>query len=126
MTKREKSISFEATFGTYVVDELLGEGGAGQVYGELGIDQTAVALKILDGERATADKRRRFKNEIALLVLNKHRNVVTVTDHGIARSGETVAPFYVRRRYYSRGSPVCSNTHIKCVPFRTDAQLSAR
>lgn len=28
-------------------DELLGEGGAGRVYGGVGIDKTAVALKVL-------------------------------------------------------------------------------
>jgi hypothetical protein len=37
VSKLKKPISFETTFGTYVVDELLGEGGAGHVYGGLGI-----------------------------------------------------------------------------------------
>jgi hypothetical protein len=42
VTKLKTPISFETTFGTYVVDELLGEGGAGRVYGGLGIDEMPV------------------------------------------------------------------------------------
>src|SRR5258706_15498037 len=99
MHKLRKPISFETTFGTYVVDELLGEGGAGRVYGGLGIDQTPIALKVLAEDRATTDKRRRFRNEIAFLARNKHPNIVTITDHGIARGGEIVGPFYVMTRY---------------------------
>ena len=99
MTKLKKPISFETAFGTYVVDELLGEGGAGRVYGGVGIDETPIALKVLAQDRATADKRRRFKNEIAFLARNKHPNIVTVIDHGLASSGDVAGPFYVMRRY---------------------------
>lgn len=99
MSKLKKPVSFETTFGVYVVDELLGEGGAGRVYGGVGPDRTAIALKVLAEERASADKRRRFKNEISFLVRNKHRNVVTVIDHGVARGGEINGPFYVMRKY---------------------------
>jgi eukaryotic-like serine/threonine-protein kinase len=101
VTKLKKPISFETTFGTYVVDEILGEGGAGRVYGGVGPDSAAIALKVLAPDRATADKRGRFKNEIAFLLRNKHRNIVTVIDHGIASSGEVVGPFYVMRRYHN-------------------------
>ncbi len=101
MTKLKTPISFETTFGTYVVDELLGEGGAGRVYGGLGIDQKPIALKILAQDKTTSDKRRRFKNEIVFLAKNKHLNIVTVIDHGISSSGEVTGPFYVMRRYDS-------------------------
>ncbi len=101
MDKLKTSISFETTFGMYVVNELLGEGGAGRVYGGLGIDQKPVALKILAKDKATSDKRRRFKNEIAFLARNKHLNIVTVIDNGISISGEVTGPFYVMRRYHS-------------------------
>lgn len=99
MPKLKTPTSFETTFGTYVVDELLGEGGAGRVYGGIGLDGAPIALKILAGERATADKRHRFKNEIAFQARNKHKNIVSVIDNGIATNGETVSPFYVMRRY---------------------------
>lgn len=99
MSRLKKPVSFETTFGHYVVDELLGEGGAGRVYGGVGPDGTAIALKVLAEERASADKRRRFKNEVSFLARNKHRNIVTVIDHGVARGGEVYGPFYVMRRY---------------------------
>ncbi len=101
MSKLKKLASFETTFGVYVVDELLGEGGAGRVYGGVDSDGTAFALKVLTEERASADKRRRFKNEISFLARNKHRNIVTVIDHGVARGGEICGPFYIMRRYQS-------------------------
>ncbi len=101
MTKLRKPISFETTFGTYTVDELLGEGGAGRVYGGIGIDGKPAAVKVLAVDRATGEKRRRFKNEIAFLTQNKHPNIVTVIDHGLARDGEIVGPFYVMQRYHS-------------------------
>ena len=40
MTKLEKPITFESVFGTYIVDELLGEGGSGRVYGGTYPDRT--------------------------------------------------------------------------------------
>ena len=101
VTKLKKPISFETAFGMYRVDELLGEGGAGRVYGGVSLDDTPIALKILAQERVSSDKRHRFKNELAFLSRNKHRNIVTVIDHGITSSGEIVGPFYVMRRYHS-------------------------
>ena len=99
MSRLRKPVSLETTFGVYVVHELLGEGGAGRVYGGVGPDGTSIALKVLAEERASADKRRRFKNEISFLTRNKHRNIVTVIDHGVARGGELNGPFYIMRRY---------------------------
>ncbi len=99
MTRLKKPVTFETTFGVYSVDELLGEGGAGRVYGGAGPDGTPVAVKVLAAERASADKRGRFKNEISFLARNKHRNIVTVIDHGVARGGAIEGPFYVMRRY---------------------------
>ncbi len=101
MSKLRKKFSLETTFGVYVVDEVIGEGGAGRVYGGVGPDETPIALKILAEERATADKRRRFKNELSFLARNEHPNVVTVIDHGVARGGELEGPFYVMRRSQS-------------------------
>ena len=66
MSKLRKKISFETTFGVYVVDEVIGEGGAGLVYGGVGPDESPIALKVLAEERATADKRRRFKKRALL------------------------------------------------------------
>jgi serine/threonine protein kinase len=99
MTKLKKPVTFETAFGAYVVDELLGEGGAGRVYGGMGPDGTPVALKVLAEERASADKRRRIKNELPFLVRNKRCHIVTIIDHGVARGGAIEGPCYVMRRY---------------------------
>jgi serine/threonine protein kinase len=100
MAKLRKPLQFETSFGVYVVDELIGEGGAGRVYGGIGIERDAIALKLLAENQVSADKKRRFKNEIAFLTRNKHPHIVTVIDHGIAREGDIVGAFYVMHRYH--------------------------
>jgi len=99
MLKLKKSITFETTFGLYVVDELIGEGGAGRVFGGSGPDNTPIALKLLSEDRASRDKRRRFKNEIAFLTRTRHPNIVPVIDHGVSRGQGYDGPFYVMPRY---------------------------
>lgn len=97
MPKLKQPVSYETTFGTYVVDEQLGEGGAGRVYGGMAPDRSQIALKVLTN--SSADKRARFKNEIAFLQANRHPNIVTVNDHGLANNGKANVPFYVMPRY---------------------------
>jgi len=86
VSKLKQSITVETAFGSYALNEVLGEGGAGRVYGGTDWDRRPVAVKVLSVERATIDKRRRFKNEIAFLARNKHPNIVSVIDHGVASS----------------------------------------
>lgn len=95
MPRLKNPISVETFFGIYVLDELLGEGGAGRVYGGVDAEGAAIALKVLASDRATTDKRRRFKNETVFLKQNKHTNIVSISDHGISSIGR----FYVMPRY---------------------------
>jgi len=99
MPKLKRQLTFETPFGFYVVDELIGEGGAGRVFGGVSTDHAKVALKVLADERASRDKRGRFKNETAFLLRNKHPNIVSVVDHGLSRGQEVNGPFYVMPRY---------------------------
>ncbi len=99
MHKLKQKATFETTFGLYVVDELIGEGGAGRVYCGESPDHTKFALKVLADDRASTDKRRRFKNEIAFLSRNTHANIVVVLDHRVSRGQEINGSFYVMRRY---------------------------
>jgi serine/threonine protein kinase len=99
VAKLKKAFSLETTFGPYTVDELLGEGGAGRVYGGLSPEGTKIAIKVLSADRVTNDKRRRFKNEISFLARNRHPYIVSVTDHGIAVLKDISGPFYVMKRY---------------------------
>lgn len=50
MSKFAKAVSIESTFGTYTIDEILGEGGAGRVYGGVDSDGAPVAVKVLAEE----------------------------------------------------------------------------
>lgn len=97
MSKLKQPVQLQTAFRDYVVDEILGEGGAGRVYGGRDDAGEPIAIKLLT--QASADKRKRFKNEIAFLTRNKHPNIVTVTDHGMAATGGLNGPFYVMRRY---------------------------
>lgn len=99
MNKLKDTTTLETTFDAYSLGELLGEGGAGRVFGGTALDGTRVAVKVLSAAQASTDKRRRFKNEIAFLSQNKHPHIVSVTDHGIAPPGKIAGPFYVMPRY---------------------------
>jgi serine/threonine protein kinase len=99
MGKLSQRATLETAFGSYVLDELIGEGGAGRVFGGLGSDGTAVAVKVLAAEHLSSGKKRRFKNEIAFLARNRHPNIVTVLDHGVASLAGINGPFYVMHRY---------------------------
>ena len=97
----KKPISFETSFGTYTATEILGQGGAGTVYGGTDPDDSPIAVKLLSGERISRDKRKQFQNEIAFLSQAKHSNIVRVLDHGlhVPNGSNTSQPFYVMPRY---------------------------
>lgn len=99
----KKPIHFDTTFGTYTATDILGEGGAGIVYGGNDPDVGDIAIKILASDRASGDKRKRFKNEISFLSRVKHKNIVNVLDHGVHKKegSGSLQPFYVLPRYSS-------------------------
>jgi len=98
-TKLKKAITLETAFDLYVLTEVLGEGGAGRVYGGTNSDRNPVAVKVLSADHVTKDKRRRFRNEIAFLARTKHKNIVSVTDHGVVSDKSISGPFYVMPKY---------------------------
>jgi serine/threonine protein kinase len=97
MSKLKTPIVLQTAYGEYTLHEQIGEGGAGRVYGGVDDEGGRIAVKVL--AQAATDKRRRFKNETNFLTGNKHANIVTVTDHGIADVGGVKVPFYVMRHY---------------------------
>src|SRR5215813_3896067 len=98
-TALAKPQTFETTFGTYIVTEQLGEGGAGRVYGGVGLKGEPIAVKVLAADRTSSDKRRRFQDEIAFLTRNRHERIVSVVDHGLTTDQGKQVPFYVMGRY---------------------------
>jgi serine/threonine protein kinase len=96
MANLSKPIVFETATGTFKAYEIIGEGAAGRVYGAKDSGGAEVAIKVLAADKASEDRRRRFKNELIFLAQNKHLNIVSVTDHGLAAG---FGPFYVMKRY---------------------------
>jgi len=85
-------------FDEYTLSKVLGEGGAGRVYAATSADGTEVAIKVLL-HGTTAEKKKRFKNELRFLERNDHPNIVSVIDRGNAAAAKLVGPFYVMERY---------------------------
>jgi serine/threonine protein kinase len=83
---------FRTTFDSYKQIRSLGSGGAGTVFEVVDGEGTHKALKLLDPEKATGDRLKRFKNEVQFCLKSSHKNIIRVLDHGLSDSG---APFYV-------------------------------
>jgi serine/threonine protein kinase len=99
LTKLKSTLTVETAFGSYALDELIGEGGAGRVYAGHSLDGLPVAVKVLSSERVSRDKKVRFRKEIAFLSRNTHQHIVTVTDYGVATDPKLSGSFYVMKRY---------------------------
>lgn len=95
----KKQIDLHTAFDDYILDCVLGEGGAGRVYGGRTAGGELVAVKVLT--QAARDKRQRFKNEVGFLSRTRHPNLVAVTDYGLADVGKLKGPFYVMPQYAS-------------------------
>lgn len=95
----KQSQTFETPFDVYTEVGLLGEGGAGRVYEVQNDKGQMFALKCLSPDRISADRRKRFKNEIGFCQRALHRNIVRVLDTGILNLKGVVCPFYVMPKY---------------------------
>jgi serine/threonine protein kinase len=92
----KKPNSLSTAFATYAVNQVIGEGGSGVVYGATDDVGAEFAVKVLNPERASREKLKRFENEYRFCSRNKHPNIVTVLDHGLSPDG---AAFFVMPRY---------------------------
>ncbi|MCX5817526.1 MAG: serine/threonine-protein kinase [Proteobacteria bacterium] len=97
MTK--KLLTFETPFDTYTASAVIGEGGAGRVYAVMNASGEEFALKRLTPERVTAERLKRFRNEIQFCQNCGHPNVVRVVDTGATLIKEVKCPFYIMPRY---------------------------
>src|SRR6218665_3661882 len=87
--------TFETPFDVYTEVGLLGEGGAGRVYEVQNDKGHTFALKCLSPDKITAERSKRFKNEIGFCQRTLHRNIVRVLDTGIFNLKGVMCPFYV-------------------------------
>jgi hypothetical protein len=90
---------FETATEKYACAKILGEGGAGRVFHAKDSTGRDFAIKCLHPRQATTDKRRRFRNELAFLRGNKHKNILTVVDDGLVDWEGSRTPFYVMLLY---------------------------
>lgn len=97
LSKLKNLVQLETAFSAYTLDQMLGEGGAGRVYGGQDASGLPIALKVLTNQ--SQDKRQRFKNEIGFLARTTHPNIVKVLDYGVAVDKSISGPFYVMARY---------------------------
>lgn len=88
--------AYRSAFRTYVIVERIGEGGSGAVYKVADSDSNHYALKVLDPNKATSQKLKRFQNEIRFCQLTTHKNVIRVLDTGSTADGRS---FYVMELY---------------------------
>ncbi|MCH7958897.1 MAG: serine/threonine protein kinase [Candidatus Hydrogenedentes bacterium] len=95
-TAMKKPKNLDTSFSSYSVGACIGQGGNGYVYKATDQNGDFYAIKILDPERATTEKRKRFKNEYEFCSSKHHDNIIHVLDHGLAEGGEAflVMPLY--------------------------------
>jgi serine/threonine protein kinase len=90
---------FETATEQYTRGKILGEGGAGRVFRAKDSSGRDFAIKCLHPRQATKDRRRRFRNELAFLRSNTHKNILTVIDDGLVDWEGSRTPFYVMPLY---------------------------
>lgn len=90
---------FESPFAIYTAKMLVGQGGSGRVYQVEDDSGRSWALKVLDPNRTSRDKLRRFKNEYLFGMRNTHPNIISVSDHGVWNDRGKSSPFYVMPLY---------------------------
>ena len=98
---RRQLPTFVTAFSTYQATEVIGEGGAGRVFGATNEAGEMYAVKLLSSGIQSRDRVRRFKNEILFGTQVRHPNIVSVTDHGVLVFEGADRPFYVMPRYPS-------------------------
>jgi len=86
--KKPKTLS--TAFSAYTVVRSIGQGGNGYVY-EAIEDGVQVAVKVLDQDRATKEKLKRFENEYRFCSVERHSNIIRVLEYGLTDDG---SPFF--------------------------------
>ncbi len=98
MAKRKRYM-FQTSFNSYEDVAIVGEGGSGRVFKVVDEEGNQYAIKLLDIDRATREKLKRFKNEIVFCERAQHPNIIKVVDHGLIDIEGMAAPFYVMPYY---------------------------
>ena len=95
---KKRTIVYTA-FSEYTIDRQISQGGNGTVF--LVHDKTAekFALKVIDRNKTSTEKLKRFKNEIAFCENSDNPNVIKVLDHGTYTVDDENLVFYIMPVY---------------------------
>lgn len=93
-----KRMTFETDLDTYTSSAIIGEGGSGRVYRVEGTGGE-FAIKLLDSNRATTAKVKRFTNELNFGRRTRHDHIVPILDSGYVDVNGSAAPFFVMAKY---------------------------
>lgn len=96
--KMRKGSSVKTAFDEYILVKQVGEGGNGRVFSATNSNGDAVAIKFVK-RSISADKLKRFKNEIHFCEHHYHKNIVEILDRGYAVLDDTEYVFYVMPLY---------------------------
>jgi eukaryotic-like serine/threonine-protein kinase len=92
---KKKRTEFISTYSRFSVAEQIGQGASGFVYRVVDESGQEFALKVLNRDGMTNERRKRFKNEITFCERQVHPSIITVVDRGIHVDGDISVPFYV-------------------------------
>jgi serine/threonine protein kinase len=106
---RRAPTALHTTFETYTLGRQLGEGGAGWVFAATDESGNPCAVKLLNPERITSKRLKRWRNEVRFGEENKHPHVVTILDHGLDDFRGTKTHFYVMPKYGSSLRAIIGN-----------------
>ena len=102
------------TIGSYIVEDILGEGGMGVVYRATQANpRRTVALKVVRPTLLTPRMLRRFEHESQVLGRLQHPGIAQVYEAGTADTGAGVQPFFAME--YVRGTVLtahCANAQL--------------
>ncbi len=95
---KKRTIVYTA-FSEYTIDRQISQGGNGTVF--LVHDKTdeKFALKVIDRNKTSTEKLKRFKNEIAFCENSDNPNVIKVLDHGTYTVDDENLVFYIMPVY---------------------------
>lgn len=94
----KQGTTVKTAFDEYTLIEQVGLGGNGKVFSATSGNGDSVAIKFVE-RNISADKLKRFKNEIHFCECNEHKNIVEILDRGYVILGNKEYVFYVMPLY---------------------------
>lgn len=81
-------------FNEYIIDEQVGQGGVGTVFKAKSLNEV-FAIKVIDKKSTSADKIKRFQNEINFCQKYSQSNIIKIIDYGTFSDDKNNLMFYV-------------------------------